>query len=48
MAYDLEEQEQLATLKAWWERYGNLTTWIVIAALAAYSAWAGWSYYQRN
>ena len=48
MAYDLEEQEQLATLKAWWERYGNLTTWIVIAALAAYSAWAGWNYYQRN
>ena len=48
MAYDLEEQEQLATLKAWWERYGNLTTWLVIAALAAYSAWAGWNYYQRN
>ena len=48
MAYDLEEQEQLATLKAWWERYGNLTTWIIIIALAAYSGWAGWNYYQRN
>ena len=23
MAYDLEEQEQLATMKAWWNRYGS-------------------------
>lgn len=48
MAYDLEEQEQLATLKAWWNQYGNLLTWLVIVALAAYSAWTGWNYYQRN
>ena len=39
MAYDLEEQEQLATLKAWWKQYGNLVTWVVIAALAAYAGW---------
>jgi len=48
MAYDLEEQEQLATIKAWWNQYGNLTSWIVIAALAGYSGWTGWNYYQRN
>ena len=48
MAYDLEEQEQLATLKAWWEKYGNLVTWVLIACLAAYSGWQGWNYYQRN
>lgn len=48
MAYDLEEQEQLATIKAWWAKYGNLTTWVVIAGLAAYSGWNGWGYYQRN
>ena len=48
MAHDLEEQEQLATLKAWWAKYGNLTTWVVIAGLAAYSGWNGWNYYQRN
>jgi predicted negative regulator of RcsB-dependent stress response len=48
MAYDLEEQEQLASLKAWWNQYGNLLTWLVIAALAAYTAWSGWNYYQRN
>jgi len=46
MAYDLEEQEQLAELKAWWEKYGNLTTWVLIAGLAAYSGWTGWNYYQ--
>ena len=48
MAYDLEEQEQLATLKAWWDKYGNATTWVLIAALAAYSGWSGWNYYQRD
>ena len=48
MAYDLEEQEQLATLKAWWKQYGNLTTWFVIALLLAFSGWSGWKYYQRS
>lgn len=48
MAFDLDEQEQLATLKDWWRNYGNLTTWVLIAALAAYAGWSGWNYYQRN
>lgn len=48
MAYDLEEQEQLASLKAWWNQYGNLVTWLLILALAGYAAWTGWNYYQRN
>lgn len=48
MAYDLEEQEQLATLKAWWNRYGNLMTWLLTIALAGYAAWSGWNYYQRT
>lgn len=48
MAYDLEEQEQLATIKAWWNQYGNAVTWLLIAALSAYAAWSGWNYYQRN
>jgi predicted negative regulator of RcsB-dependent stress response len=48
MAYDLEEQEQLASLKAWWEKYGNLTSWVLIAVLAGYSGWQGWNYYQRS
>lgn len=48
MAYDLEEQEQLATLKAWWAKYGNLLTWLLAAALAAYAGWSAWKYYQRD
>jgi predicted negative regulator of RcsB-dependent stress response len=39
---DLEEQEQLAELKHFWSRWGNLITWIVILMLAAYAAWTGW------
>lgn len=48
MAYDLEEQEQIETLKSWWKQYGNLITWMLIAALGAYAAWSGWNYYQRS
>jgi predicted negative regulator of RcsB-dependent stress response len=48
MAYDLEEQEQLASLKAWWNQYGNLVSWLLIFALAGYAAWSGWNYYQRT
>lgn len=48
MAYDLEEQEQLATLKATWKQYGNLVTWGLIVALSGYAAWTSWNSYQRN
>ena len=48
MAYDLEEQEQIETLRSWWKQYGNLVTWLLIAALGAYAAWSGWNYYQRS
>jgi predicted negative regulator of RcsB-dependent stress response len=43
MAYDLEEQEQLAELKAWWNKYGNLTTWVLIVALGAYAGVTFWN-----
>ncbi len=48
MAYDLEEQEQIATLKAWWKQYGNIVTWVVTAALLSFAGWSGWKYYQRD
>jgi len=48
MAYDLEEQEQLDSIKAWWKQYGNLITWVLIVALGGYAAWNGWNAYQRN
>lgn len=46
--YDLEEQEQLAELKAWWKQYGGLLTNIVTVAALLVLAWQGWNWYQRN
>jgi len=46
--YDLEEQEQLATLKAWWNENGNLVLTTLSAVLIAFAAWQAWSFYQRN
>jgi predicted negative regulator of RcsB-dependent stress response len=45
---DLEEQEQLDQLKAFWARWGNAITWLLIAVLGAYAAWNGWNYWQRD
>jgi predicted negative regulator of RcsB-dependent stress response len=47
-AYDLEEQEQLATLKAWWKENGGVVMTAVTLVLAVFAAWQGWNYYQRN
>ena len=47
-AYDLEEQEQLAALKAWWQENGGTITTAVSLVLIALAAWQGWNYYQRN
>jgi len=45
---DLQEQEQIDDLKAFWKRWGNLITWAVIAALAVFAGWNGWNWYQRD
>ncbi|MDZ5459182.1 YfgM family protein [Azohydromonas lata] len=45
---DLQEQEQIDQLKAFWKQYGNLITWILIAVLGAYAAWNGWNWWQRE
>ena len=47
-ALDLEEQEQLDQLKHFWQRWGNLITWALIAVLTAYAAWNGWQYWQSR
>ncbi|HWJ96249.1 MAG TPA: tetratricopeptide repeat protein [Telluria sp.] len=48
MAYDLEEQEQLASLKAFWARFGNLISWVLIIALASYAGYNFWNSHQRG
>jgi predicted negative regulator of RcsB-dependent stress response len=45
---DLQEQEQLDALKAFWKQYGNLITWVLILLLGAYAAWNGWTWWQRD
>jgi predicted negative regulator of RcsB-dependent stress response len=45
---DLEEQEQLDQLKAFWNQYGNLITTVLVLAVAAYLAWLGWNAWQRD
>lgn len=46
MAYDLEEQEQLDNIKAWWKQNGSVLVITVIVALTAYVAWISWTSYQ--
>lgn len=45
---DLEEQEQLAALKAWWRQYGGFLTAVVVVAAVAIAAWTIWTWYQRD
>jgi predicted negative regulator of RcsB-dependent stress response len=45
MAYDLEEQEKIDALKAWWNQYGNYLVMGVIACLITIAAFQGWRYY---
>lgn len=45
---DLQEQEQLDALKAFWNKQGNLITWTLVLVLAAFAGWNGWQWYQRD
>jgi predicted negative regulator of RcsB-dependent stress response len=48
MAYDLEEQEQIANFKAFWNRFGNLISWVLIIALGSYAGYNFWNSHQRT
>ena len=48
MALDLEEQEQIAEFKAWWNQYGNLVVGAITAAAIAFAGWQGWRWYERG
>lgn len=45
---DLEEQEQLAQLKHFWQQYGNLISWVLLLVAAGVASWNGYQYWQRN
>jgi predicted negative regulator of RcsB-dependent stress response len=46
MAYDLQEQEQIESLKAFWRRYGNFILTLLTVVLLAFSGWRAWGWYQ--
>ena len=46
--YDLEEQEQLDEIKAWWKQYRNLVLLAVVAAAVTVGSIQGWRYYQNK
>jgi predicted negative regulator of RcsB-dependent stress response len=48
MAYDLEEQEQIANFKAFWDRFGNPIMWVLIIALLGYAGYNYWNSHQRG
>ena len=48
MAYDLEEQEQIANFKAFWDRFGNPIMWVLIIALLGYAGYNYWNSQQRG
>lgn len=48
MAYDLEEQESLAEIKAWWDKWGTLILSVVTAVCLAVAAMQGWRWYQAK
>ncbi len=47
-ALDLQEQEQLDTIKAWWKDNGNKVLGVVLIVVVAMGGWRGWQYYQNK
>jgi len=43
--YDLEEQEQIDDLKAWWERYGGTVAVALVLGLLVVAGIQGWRWY---
>ncbi|MBB1597666.1 tetratricopeptide repeat protein [Achromobacter sp. UMC46] len=48
MAYDLEEQEKLDAIKAWWARYGTLIVTLFAVVALAWGGWWGWKAYESH
>ena len=48
MPLDLEEQEQLDQLKAFWQKYRNLITGVATVALFAYAAYSGYQWWRNS
>ena len=45
-ALDLQEQEQIDALKAWWKDNGNAVLGALLIVVVVMGGWRGWQYYQ--
>ncbi len=48
MSYNLEEQDQLAQLRDFWERWGTLLSLLIAAALLGVAGMRGWQWWQQR
>lgn len=46
MALDLQEQEQVAQFKAWWQSWGKYFVTVILLLVLAYLGYKGWQTYQ--
>lgn len=47
-AFDLQEQEQIDALRAFWQRWGRSLAVVLVAVLVGYLGWMGWKTYQLH
>lgn len=47
-AYDLEEQDQLEDLKAWWKQWGNTISGVIIAVCVGVIGVQGWRWWSQQ
>jgi len=47
-ALDLQEQEQIDALKAWWKENGTRLLGLLLAVAVVFAGWRGWQYYQHQ
>lgn len=46
--YSLEQQEQLASIKSFWERHGTSIAAVVLAAAVVAAGWTGWNHWKNT
>ncbi len=46
--YDLEEQEKIDELKAWWKQHGQMVIAVAVAACVGAAGAAGWQWHKRT
>ena len=47
-ALDLQEQEQMEALKAWWHENRNQVFGLLLVVIVAVGGWRGWQYYNQK